>query len=285
MFPILNRDEMRGEVGDLDRNGQPNELAAFGDADFAGAWNGIMQRLLAIPAYVTLFRAAYPSVQNDQFTIVNAANAIGAFEAATFNTVNSPFDQYVRGDNSALSDSAKQGALLFYGKALCSKCHSGSLLTNQNFINIAVPQIGPGESPEAPLDHGQERVTGNAGDRFKFKTPPLRNVELTSPYMHDGAYTTLEAAVRHYQNVPTVQQNYDPTQLRADLRDSAKVDPTTTAAVLATLDQRVSTPLNLTDGEVQEIVAFLRSLTDPAAVDQSAEIPASVPSGLPVQGN
>jgi cytochrome c peroxidase len=75
-----------------------------------------------------------------------------------------------------MSDEAKQGAILFYGKAGCATCHSTGLLTDQKFHNLAVPQIGDGKGREQPFDLGRARETGNDCDRYAFRTPPLRNV-------------------------------------------------------------------------------------------------------------
>ncbi|MGH7703439.1 MAG: cytochrome-c peroxidase [Gemmatimonadales bacterium] len=282
MFPVTNRDEMRGQVGDLDVNGAPNELADSADNNLPGIWAAIMARLLNIPAYVTLFDAAYPGLPH---TFEQAANAIAAFEIAGFTRINSPFDQYLAGANSALTDAEKRGALTFYGRGLCSRCHSGSHLTNQQFSNIGVPQLGPGRPPGAPLDFGRENPTGVGADRYKFKTPPLRNVELTAPDMHDGAYATLEAAVRHYKHLPMAQQRYDSTQADARLLNTPNGyhnSAGTVAEVTATLDARIASDIDFTDTEINEMVAFLEALTDPTARDLSTELPATVPSGLPV---
>jgi cytochrome c peroxidase len=229
-----------------------------------------------------MFQAAYPAVLPTELGFQHAANAIAAFEVEAFTTVNSPLDQYLRGDNSGLSDAEKRGAVLFLGKAGCGSCHLGPHLTDQQFHSIGVPQLGPGMTPEEPEDHGHERATGSVGERYQFRTPPLRNVELTAPYMHDGAYTTLEAAVRHYLDTGTALRSYNAAQLRADLQGSQLADPATLDAMAATLDPMVQTPLTLSDAEVGDIVAFLKSLTDPAARNLSGTTPASVPSGLPV---
>jgi cytochrome c peroxidase len=282
MFPVTTRLEMRGQAGDVDRFGAPNELAQLGDDELPAIWAALMNRLLAMPEYASLFQAAFPAVDPAELGFQHAANAIAAFEVEAFTTVNSPFDRYVRGDNGALSEAEKRGALLFFGKADCGACHLGPQLTDQQFHSIGVPQVGPGFAPESPEDHGRERVTGAAGDRFQFRTPPLRNVELTGPYMHDGAYTTLEAAVRHYLNTSTALRSYDASQLREDLRASHVSDASTLDAMAATLDALVQSPLALSDAEVDDLVTFLRSLTDPAAHDLSGTIPPSVPSGLPV---
>jgi cytochrome c peroxidase len=282
MFPVTTRLEMRGHPGDLDRFGAPNELAQFGDTDPTAVWAGIMDRLRAIPDYVTMFQVAYPTVAPTELGFQHAANAIAAFEVAAFTTVNSPFDRYLRGDEAALSEPQKRGVLLFFGKAGCGSCHLGPHLTDQKFHSIGVPQIGPGFSPESPEDHGRERVTGAAGERYQFRTPPLRNVQLTGPWMHDGSYTTLEAAVRHYLDAPAALRSYDASQLRADLRSSYRSDPASLDEMSASIDSRVRSPLALSDGEIDDIIAFLNSLTDPDAIDLSSTIPGSVPSGLPV---
>jgi cytochrome c peroxidase len=281
MFPVTTGLEMRGHAGDVDRFGAPNELAQFGDADPTAVWAGIMDRLRGIPEYMTMFQAAYPAVASAELGFQHAANAIAAFEVAAFTKVNSPFDRYVRGDEAALSETEKRGALLFFEKAGCGSCHLGPHLTDQKFHSIGVPQIGPGFSPGSPHDHGRGGVTGAAHELFQFRTPPLRNVELTGPWMHDGSYTSLEAAVRHYLDAPTALRSYDASQLRADLRTSHLSDPASLDEISATIDSRVRSPLSLSDGEVDDIIAFLKSLTDPDAIDLST-IPRSVPSGLPV---
>jgi cytochrome c peroxidase len=119
--------------------------------------------------------------------------------------------------------------------------------------------------------------------RFAFRVAPLRNVELTAPYFHDGVYPTLETAVRHYNDVAAALQNFDVTQLAPAVRDQYHGDAATISDILESLDFRVRTPLHLTDAEIGELVAFLKALTDPAARDLGALTPARVPSGLPVQ--
>jgi cytochrome c peroxidase len=282
MFPVTTRLEMRGHAGDVDRFGSPNELAQIPDEDPSAIWSALMNRLRAIPEYVSMFRAAYPTVAPTELGFQHAANAIAAFEAAAFTAVNSPFDRYLQGDNSALSVAEKQGAVLFFGRAGCGSCHLGPHLTDQQFHSIGVPQVGPGFAPNGPEDRGRERVTGISADRYQFRTPPLRNVELTGPYMHDGAYTTLAAAVRHYLNTGTALRSYDPSQLREDLRRSYVSNPSTVDAMAATIDIMVQSPLALSDAEVGDIVSFLKALTDPASRDLSSAIPGTVPSGLPV---
>jgi cytochrome c peroxidase len=112
--------------------------------------------------------------------------------------------------------------------------------------------------------------------------PPLRNVELSAPYMHDGVYPTLEAVVRHYNNVDSAVTSYDPSQLDPALRSSYHGDAATINLLLSSLDGRLRQPLGLSPDEQRQLVAFLKSLTDPGARDLRAVVPASVPSGLPV---
>ncbi len=282
MFPVTSDAEMRGTAGDVGADGRPNELAQLPGDDLPGIWRAIMDRLLAIPAYRELFAAAYPEVPADQLGFEHAANAIAAFEAQAFSFVATPWDQYLAGDTDALSADAKEGALLFYGAAGCSSCHTGNLFTDQQGHNLAVPQVGPGKGAEAPDDWGLFRETKNPADKYRFRTPPLRNVELTGPWFHDGAYTTLEGVVRHHLDPEGALRGYDPSQLPPTVRATYRVDEAWIDGVLETLDPRVSMKRELTDTQVSQLVAFLQALTDPAARDLSGLVPDAVPSGLPV---
>jgi cytochrome c peroxidase len=282
MFPVTARDEMRGDIGVTPPGAPHNELADFADNDFTGIWNALMQRLLAIPEYVQLFRNAFPNVPENQLGFQHAANAISAFQIERWTKVNSPFDRYLAGDNGAMSSEAKRGAIIFMSRS-CSGCHVGALQSGQTFVNIGVPPIGPGLDPNAPLDHGRERITNLAFERFHFRVPSLRNVELTGPWMHNGAFTSLEAVVRHYSNVQSSINNYDASQLRPDIRATHHGDPATTQAIVSSLDPRVIAPLGFSNEEIAQVVAFLRSLTDPDARNLARDIPTRVPSGLPVE--
>lgn len=292
MFPVTNREEMRGDSGDVDVLGNPNELAQIPDTQFVAIWKGVMNRLMAIPRYQEMFRAAFGNAPLASFGFQHAAQAIAAFEAESFTMTNSPFDRYLNREDGALTPQEKRGALMFFTTARCASCHSGPLLGGGTFANTAVPQIGPGVGPSAPLDRGRGDVPqavgpgqppGPVGAAFTFRVSPLRNVELTAPYMHNGAYPTLEAVLMHYADPTFAQRNYDVSQLAPELRPLHRGDATTTTTVLLSLDFRVRTPLVPNLLEHQDLVAFLKSLTDPSARDMSALIPASVPSGLPIQ--
>ncbi|MCR9141517.1 MAG: cytochrome-c peroxidase [bacterium] len=282
MFPVTSNEEMRGQPGNDIRDAANNQAA----------WAAIMARLVGtgngssggLAAYRTLFSAAFPTLTNyDDLNFGHAARAIAAYERQAFLSVGSPFDRYLAGDLLALSDSEKRGALTFFGGAGgCSGCHNGPLLTDNQFHGIAAPQLGPGAS--GGDDPGRQLISGNGGDRYEFRTPPLRNVALTAPYTHAGAYTSLEAVVAHYANTATGIQNYDGSQLgRSDYIATVDTNATRIQARIDARDRRVARPRRLSAGQRAELTAFLRSLSDPAFLgDLSGEIPASVPSGLPV---
>lgn len=284
MLPVTNRVEMLGLPGDHDALGRENELARASDADPQLVWSGVMQRLLAVPAYQAKFAAAFPGVPASSLGFQHAANALAAFEASAFAKTNSPFDRYLARNDGAMTTEQKQGALLFFGRARCSSCHSGPLLGGQQFANVAAPQIGPGTGKLLPLDGGREDFPNPVPQpMFLFRVPPLRNVELTAPFTHAGAYATLEAVVNHYDDVEKAVRGYDVAQLDPALRASYHGDAATLNAQLNAADARVRMPLQLTDAEKRQLVAFLKALTDPAARDLSGVIPSSVPSGLPVR--
>jgi cytochrome c peroxidase len=283
MFPITSRAEMRGDPKDFDVFGLTNEVGSTGEYDLNAVWRALIGRLTAIPEYVELFAAAYPDVPPQELGFQHAANALAAFQIDAFTLLDSPWDRYLAGDDEALTDEAKQGALLFYGAAGCSVCHSGNLLTDQEYYNIAVPQFGPGKGRQnAYIDLGHARETENPDDRFAFRTPPLRNVTLTGPWMHNGAYTTLEEAIRHHLNAQEWCEQYDYEQLPADIRSDLVVKPAAMEEMVASIDPLVAEAPALSDAEITQIMAFLEALTDPAAADLSHVIPAAVPSGLPV---
>jgi cytochrome c peroxidase len=282
MLPVTVREEMRGQRGDIDVHGDPNELAAIDDDNVDEIWRAVMRRLLAIPEYAAMFEAAFPGVPQAQLGFQHAANAIAAFEADAFSSGITPLDRFVTGDDAALTPEQLRGGLLFIGRGRCISCHSGALLAVPAFLNIGVPQIGPGRAPATPLDWGQGGANDRQDQRFLFRVAPLRNVELTAPYMHNGAYASLTAVVRHYNDVLRANQTYEVSQLHPALRSTHHGDETTIATVLATLDARLRTPLGLSDQEIAEIVEFLEALTDPRAREMRTVAPSRVPSGLPI---
>jgi cytochrome c peroxidase len=249
MLPVLDRREMRGEAGDRDVLGNTNELAMIADGDPNGVWQATMARLRAIPDYVDLFAAAYPSRAAATLRFEDAARALAAFQMQSFTKTRSPFDRWLDRDDAALTAEQKRGAELFFGQALCASCHGGPFLGGQGFANVGVPQIGPGSTRQSPLDLGRGELESHDFYRFAFRVAPLRNVELTAPYMHDGAYPTLEAVLRHYDDVPVAARSYDVTQVEPALRGLVHADAATVEAVLSNLDGRLRVPLDLSDDE------------------------------------
>ncbi len=282
MFPVTSRDEMRGVNGDRDLSGSTNELATIPDSDLPAIWDGLIERLLNIDGYEAMFGTAFPDVPAAELGFQHAANAIAAYEANAFAFAATLWDRYLAGDDGALDEAAKRGAILFFGDAGCALCHSGTLLTDQSYHNVGVPQLGPGKGDAVPADLGRAAISGDEADSCAFRTPPLRNVTLTGPWMHDGAYTDLEAAVRHMTRPMHALQTYDPASLHPDLRDTVLSSPQQVDFILANLDPYVALDRELSDGQVADLLAFLTALTDPAATDLSDLIPQSVPSGLPV---
>ena len=236
--------------------------------------------------YHYLFTEVY---QGEEINFVHIANAMGAFEAAAYRADNSPFDRYLRGEEAALSENARKGWRLFKDKANCIACHKGKFLTDHEFHAIGVPQIGPGkgDGPSGQDDFGREQVTWDTegdADRYKFRTPTLRNVTITGPWGHDGAYNTLEGMVRHHLNAPAALEEYDDTQAvlpsREDLDEldfvvHEQYESRDALKAAINID-----PVNLSEEEIHYLMDFLHSLTDPASLDMRYTVPATVPSGL-----
>jgi cytochrome c peroxidase len=254
----------------------------------------VLKRLNSIPAYRKLFGEIFPEVKaGSPITFDMFGKAIAEFEfSLTF--ANAPIDRYARGERNALTEDEKKGALLFFGAARCSQCHSVSGQSNEMFSDfsdhvIGVPQIAPHvtnntlDGPGANEDFGRENITGNPQDRYKFRTSPLRNVAVQPAFMHNGAFTSLEAAIRHHLDVFASARHYTPPsqQLAADLSGpTGPIEP-----VLARVDPILATPITLTDEELDQLVAFVRNgLLDPRAKPENLRkyVPRSVPSGRPV---
>lgn len=287
MFPPTSSDEMAGPPGS---NPVANAVQAGKFAGPDGVWELLASRIRAIPEYVTLFRAAFPSEvrETSQITFVQIANAIAAFESTTWRADHSPFDRFMKGEQDCMSREARAGLDLFLGKGQCSSCHSGKFQTDHRFHSIAMPQIGPGKGDGESGNHdfGRERVTKNAGDRYKFRTPSLRNIALTAPYGHCGAYPDLESVIRHHLNPSSALANYNATTTRMP---STNALTSHDAAIMRNRNlvndlasQSEIRRISLTDKEVSQIIDFLHCLTDPRSLNLLRDIPARVPSGLPI---
>ena len=280
MFPVTSGTEMAGQINE---NPQANLSAAGNLTDL---WDFIADKLKAIDEYALLFNEAF-GIDREEITMVHAANAIAAFENAQFKAINSPFDQYLQNTND-LTSTQKKGMYVFYKKAGCGRCHNGALLTDHQFHAIAMPQIGNGKGDgfEGREDFGRMRVTGNPSDKFKFRTPSLRNITLTAPYGHDGAYDTLEDVIKHHLAPVDSLLAYDISKARlasrADLDAIDQIIMNNPVAVQSIAAANELTNTDITDEELANLISFLESFTDPNFVDMRRLVPARVPSGLPV---
>ncbi len=180
----------------------------------------ISKLIQQIPEYVELSKKAYDR-EPDHYVITRA---LGVYQRTLISN-NTKFDKSLTGEIK-LSKEEKNGRDLFFGKANCSSCHSGFNFTNYKLTNNGLY--------ENYKDVGRMRATKDSADLAVFKTPSLRNVEVTAPYMHDGSLNTLEEVVQHYNVGGKEHVN----------RDS------------------LIKPLNLNNIEIRELVSFLKTLTD-----------------------
>ncbi|MEN8176149.1 MAG: cytochrome c peroxidase [Pseudomonadota bacterium] len=291
MFPVTSPTEMAGQ-------GSENSIArAAADGNLAGpggVWELLAARLQAIPGYVDMFIEAFDDVKRAKdITYAHAANAIAAFEIEAWRANRSPYDAYLEGDNQALNRHEKDGLSLFFGKAGCAECHSGELFSDMDFHAIAMPQTGPGrgDGPDGHDDFGREQVTRDEEDLYRFRTPPLRNVALTAPYGHAGAYDTLEDVVLHHLDPEASLWAYHhedycrekpvlPSREDLDALDCVVMDDEDRVEDIAEANEL--DPVSLTDAEVDDLIAFLHALTDKSTIDLRRDVPKSLPSDLPL---
>ena len=200
----------------------------------------VVRKLNAISGYRSQFQAVFGT----DVTADGIAKAIASFER-TIVTGPSPFDLYLAGDDKAISPAAHDGYDIFNGKAHCMACHSGPTFSDQGFHNLGV-----GMKKSNP-DIGREAVTKDPEDHGRFKTPGLRNVAQTAPYLHDGSEKTLMDVINFYDRGGVPNKNLDP----------------------------LIVPLSLTPNEKKALVAFLESLTGPVPAVKVPELPGETAAG------
>jgi cytochrome c peroxidase len=271
MFPVGNRDEMRAYSG--------NELAAIPDSDNTAIWAGIMRRIGRIPEYRRMFEEAYPGQRFEHMTFAHASNAIGAFMVDKLTFANTPWDRFLAGRDNALTPKQLAGAQTFL-TLKCSLCHNGSTFSDEKFHDVAMAQVGPGKGngPSLRDDFGRMNITGLESDKYLFRTTPLRNVELTGPYGHDGAIGSLQAFVEHYSESDQKLLSFDPMQLDPALRSTLLPN---SVDILAQRDTLLNGVV-LTPALVGQLMDYMSALTDERARDLRHLTPHHVPSGLPV---
>lgn len=181
------------------------EEQALGPIQSPGEMNQNLDELVtelkAVRGYAELFEKAYPGQGISKDTI---AKAIANFERTVISK-DSPFDEWMAGTQNAVSESAKKGYEIFNGKAKCVFCHSGFNFTDNGFHNIGVKGLD-GKEDEGRFAKVPVKLMKGA-----FKTPTLRDVALTGPYMHNGIYKTLEEVIEHYDRGGDVKENLSPT--------------------------------------------------------------------------
>ncbi|MEN8892532.1 cytochrome-c peroxidase [Planktotalea arctica] len=282
LFPLTAQFEMAG-------NPKENQVAGAVHDRIDAAWPIIAKRVRVIPEYARLFEAAFDEVQTSKdINIVHIGNALGAFINAEWQSMDSPFDTYLA-SQTQLPQAAQRGMELFYGKANCAACHSGPLFTDQNFYALALPAFGPGRTRRFdPMarDVGRMGESDALEDAYRFRTPPLRNVALTAPYGHNGAFPTLKSMIEHHADPIASKAKW--TRDMADLPSAPwlsaidyviQSDTREMARQNAALDIK---PVALTNSEVADLETFLHSLTGKSGNARPMGRPSTVPSGLPV---
>ncbi|SLN33589.1 Cytochrome c551 peroxidase precursor [Pseudoruegeria aquimaris] len=283
VFPMVAQFEMAG-------NPKENEVAGAVHDRIDAAWPIIAKRVRTIPEYGRMFVEAFDHIDRpEQVTIVEIANAIAAFEGTEWQSYDSPFDQWLAGDTSALDDAQERGRKLFFGEAGCSGCHAGPRFTDQGFRALGLPAFGPGRTRRfdpIPRDVGRMGATDDLEDAYRFRTPSLRNVALTAPYGHNGAYATLEQMVRHHSDPEAARAAWKEADARlpeapwlSAIDFVIRSDSREMARQAAALDIE---PLRLSEDQIADLVAFLHALTGETALKRPLGRPERVPSGLPV---
>lgn len=275
--PVINRSELAGFDFPGDHEAMRAEVAS---------------RIWGVDGYRESFQEIFPELSTESsFSFEHIARVIAEF---TFTLVraNAPIDRYAQGNLDALTRRQKQGGILFFGRAMCGECHIVKGFANEMFSDfeshvLGVPQVAPTEGnvpldgPGGDEDFGLERVTGDRLDRYKFRTSPLRNVALQPQFMHNGAYTCLDRAIRHHVDAVGSLESYRPDALDTDLQSRRGPD----APMIDALHDLIKDPVSLTEEELEQILDFVaNALTDPDAAPERLMglVPGSVPSGLPV---
>jgi len=301
-FPVTSQDEMRGFTFEDGNSNQDvrNHLAArignygIGQNEITGTTEWLVE-------FQTAFGGA--TAAEDLITYDRIAHAIAEYERSMVFT-DHPWQRYMDGDEDAISEDAKKGAKLFFtkpedGGAGCVACHTGQLFTDEQHHTVAYPQIGigKGDGTGGTDDFGRMRETGNADDKYAFRTASLLNIEVTGPYSHSGSMPTLESVVRHYINqeqsiedfvdnengmgvcnLPqfkdvTFDDDTDCTNIYPNAESNSRAALTKLQDEQEAGTSKVPSNLDLSDKQVDQLVAFLEALTDPCVKDRDCLAP------------
>lgn len=278
-FPVTSPEEMRGHT--FQAGTTTAALRTALEERLKG--EDMEMALTAMNDWLSAFQTGFADpmgVADDLITYDHIADALAAYQNSQV-LVDNPWKDYLAGDTKAISDDAKRGALLFYtpvakGGAGCSGCHSGDFFTDEQFHVVGMPQVGRGKGDGVvephDNDYGRFRETKEDDDKFAFRTPHLLNVAKTGPWGHAGAYTSLEAVVRHHLNPQLAFDNYDLSQLAPFVQTDNIVLNTQQAldqlAALRLAGKSKLVNADLTDVQVSQLLAFLNALTDPCLDDR-----------------
>ncbi len=253
----------------------------------------------AIQGYRDRFGALYQSVADGgPITYLMIAQALAEFQISlTF--ADAPVDAFARGDDAALSEAERRGAVVFFGKGGCVTCHATGGASSEMFSDFRnhriggpplAPEFGPGlgnvqfAGEGSMEDFGAEHSTGEEAHRYVFRSAPLRNVAVQPAFFHNGAFTTLEAAIRHHLDAGHSLLDYDPAAHGVDA-DLQVLSPPREPILARGLDPVLADGIALSQPEFADLLAFVRdALLDPRATPANlcGLIPASVPSGMTI---
>lgn len=214
------------------------EEQALGPIQAKGEMNqnldDLVKELKDIFEYVRLFKEVFGK---EGITPITIAKAIATFER-TIVSRNSPFDKYIAGNKKAMSQDAINGMNVFTGKAACTLCHNGPNFTDNEFHNIGVKSAGP-----LKIDNGRYAITKDIADKGAFKTPTLRHVTKTAPYMHNGTEKTLHDVIEFYNRGGDVKENLSDFINPLDLTEKEKGDLIEFLKALEGADIKITIPL------------------------------------------
>jgi cytochrome c peroxidase len=198
ILPLTERDEFLGEIGVLSENDLQREVGdALYQTRFGKLDEALRQRLKDSTAVTaSLNQAGYRA---SDVNLVLIGNALAQFIRRDFSCTTSPWEEFLSGEATALTEQQKEGAVLFFGKARCASCHTPPLFSDFRYYNLGVPQGSFGPHSRA-RDLGRAGVTNEASDRYQFRTPPLLKVSETAPYGHNGIFKDLRSVIRHHAN-------------------------------------------------------------------------------------
>ena len=279
-FPITSPEEMKGFENEDYNNQELRDYLASRLGNYGEGSGELFNTAYWLEQFRTALDKPNANAQ-ELITEQKISFLIGEYERSQ-SFISTPWKRYVEGDKTALSENAKNGALIFFksvanGGANCSSCHSGDFFTDEKFHNLAMPQLGrgKGDGDDKSEDFGRFRETKAEDDKFAFRTPSLINVEVTGPWSHAGAYTSLESVVRHNLDPETAMSHYDSSQLtQTGIQNLDKVQVNTQKALAKLKADRLAgkaviEKVSLTDEQVSDLVEFLKALTDPCVKDRA----------------